>query len=192
MPEPDPGKLLAFETPEAFGKWLENNHATEKELWVKFYKKASGKKTITWEQSVIEALIWGWIDGIRKSWEGESYVHRFTPRRKKSNWSKINRQHVERLLKDGRMQEPGMVHVRAAQEDGRWEAAYAPQSQMEVPGDFLAAVAENPKAQETFDRLNKQYRFGIAYQLQSAKRPETRGKHFRKYLGLLAEGKMPF
>ena len=192
MPQPDPNKLLAFETPEAFGKWLEKNHASETELWVNFYKKASGKKTITWEQSVVEALIWGWIDSIRKSWDEESYIHRFTPRRKKSNWSKINRQHIERLLKEGRMQEPGMVHVRAAQEDGRWEAAYAPQSEMEVSDDFLAAVAANPNAQETFDSLNKQYRFGIAYQLQSAKRPQTRENRFERYLSQLSGGKKPF
>ena len=120
MPEPDQTRIQAFEDSAAFWNWLEQNHASEPELWLKIYKKGSGQKTINWEEAVVEALCWGWIDGIKKSFDDEAYLQRFTPRRKSSNWSKRNREHVDRLIAEGRMQEVGMVHVRAAQADGRW------------------------------------------------------------------------
>ena len=187
MPEPDKTRIRAFETPQAFGQWLEQNHTSEPELWLKIYKKASGRKTVTWNEAVVEALCWGWIDGIKKSFDDEAYLQRFTPRRKKSNWSKRNREHVERLITEGRMQEPGMVHVRAAQADGRWEAAYAA-SEMTVPEDFLAALEKRPAAKTFFDTLNKRNRYAIAYQLQTAKKPETRQRRFEKFLDMLENG----
>lgn len=126
MPEVDETRIHAFRTPAEFWSWLELNHASEPELWLKTYKKGSGQQTIVWREAVVEALCWGWIDGVSKSLDDKAYLQRFTPRRRGSNWSKINREHVERLVAEGRMQEAGLVHVRAAQADGRWEAAYAP------------------------------------------------------------------
>lgn len=188
MPEPDKTRIHAFEDSAAFRDWLAVNHASQPELWLKIFKKGSGQKTISWNEAVVEALCWGWIDGVKKSFDDESYLQRFTPRRKGSNWSKRNREHVERLITEGRMQGPGMKHVRAAQSDGRWEAAYAPASEMTVPDDFLAALEERPGAKEFFETLNRQNLYAIVYRLQTAKRPETRQKLFEKFLTMLENG----
>ena len=191
MPEPDKTRIHAFEDSTAFHDWLAANHATEPELWLKIYKKGSGQKSINWEEAVIEALCWGWIDGVKKSYDDQAYLQRFTPRRPKSNWSKRNREHVERLIAEGRMQEVGMVHVRAAQADGRWDSAYAPASEMTIPDDFLTALDERPAAKEFFATLNKQNLFTIYIGLQTAKKPETRQRRFEKFLTMLENGEKP-
>ncbi|MCG3206727.1 MAG: hypothetical protein FOGNACKC_00326 [Anaerolineae bacterium] len=190
MPEPDKSRIQAFEDAAAFWRWLELNHASEPEVWVKMYKKGSGQKTINWEEGVVEALCWGWIDGIRKPLDDQAYLQRFTPRRKGSNWSKRNREHVERLIAEGKMQEPGMAHVRAAQADGRWEAAYAPASEMAIPEDFLAALEERPAAKALFETLNRQNLYAIGYRLQTARTPETRQKRLERILEMLESGQM--
>jgi uncharacterized protein YdeI (YjbR/CyaY-like superfamily) len=188
MPEPDQTRIHTFEDAAAFWTWLELHHVSEPEVWIKIYKKGSGQNTISWEEGVIEALCWGWIDGIRKPLDDQAYLQRFTPRRMGSNWSKRNREHVERLIAAGRMQEPGLAHVRAAQADGRWEAAYAPPSEMTVPDDFVAALEQRPKAKAFFETLNKQNRYAIAYRLQTARKPETRQKRFEQFLTMLETG----
>jgi uncharacterized protein YdeI (YjbR/CyaY-like superfamily) len=188
VPEPDQTRIHAFETPAAFWAWLEANYAVEPELWLKIYKKGSGQKTINWEEAVVEALCWGWIDGVRKSFDDEAYLQRFTPRRKGSNWSKRNREHVERLIAEGRMQEAGLVHMQAAQADGRWEAAYAPPSEMTIPEDFLAALEQRPAAKAFFETLNRQNLYAIVYRLQTAKKPETRQKRLEQFLDMLEKG----
>ena len=188
MPEPDQTRIQAFEDSAAFWNWLEQNHASEPELWLKIYKKGSGQKSINWEEAVVEALCWGWIDGIKKSLDDEAYLQRFTPRQKSSNWSKRNREHVDRLMAEGRMQEVGMVHVRAAQADGRWEAAYAPASEMTIPEDLLAALEERPQAKAFFETLNRQNLYAIAYRLQTAKKPETRQRRLEKFIAMMEKG----
>ncbi len=152
------------------------------------FKKSSGQKTINWNEAVVEALCWGWIDGVRKPFDDQAFLQRFTPRRKGSSWSKRNREHVERLIAEGRLQEAGLEHVRAAQSDGRWEAAYDPASEMTVPDDFLAALVERPKAKAFFETLNRQNLYAITYRLQTAKKPETRHKRFEKLLAMLDNG----
>lgn len=184
MPEPDPTKIITFTTQKNLGQWLEINHATESELWVKIFKKGTGIASVTWDDVVIESLCWGWIDSIKKSLDDKAYIQRITPRKARSNWSKRNRAHVERLIGEGRMKEPGFVHVRAAKEDGRWENAYAA-SEMEVPADFLAALQSNPKAKQFFETLTKSNRYVIAYGLTSAKKPETRQRRFKKFIDML-------
>lgn len=191
MPEPDPARIHPFATPADFGAWLEQHHASEPEVWIRMYKKGSGIPSINWQEAVIEALCWGWIDGIRKSLDERAFVQRFTPRRKGSNWSKVNREHVERLVAESRMQEAGLAHVHAAQADGRWEAAYAPPSEMVLPDDFLAALTERPQAKAFFDTLNRQNLFAIFYRLQTAKKPETRQRRMEKILEML-EGREKF
>lgn len=188
MPEPNQSRIHAFEDSAAFWAWLEANHASEPELWLKIFKKASGAKTINWEEAVIEALCWGWIDGVKKSLDDEAYLQRFTPRRQGSNWSQRNREHVERLMAAGRMQEVGLVHVRAAQADGRWEAAYAPASEMTMPPDFLALLEQRPAAKAFFQTLNRQNQYAIGYRLQTAKKPATRQKWVEKILEMLDKG----
>jgi uncharacterized protein YdeI (YjbR/CyaY-like superfamily) len=185
MPEATPVTTRAFEDPQAFGQWLATHHQSESELWLKIYKKASGKKSITWNEAVIEALCWGWIDGVKKSLDAEAYLQRFTPRRPRSLWSRRNREHVEKLIATGRMQTAGMEQVKAAQTDGRWEKAYAPASEMEIPADFLAALETRPKAKAFFETLNRQNHFAIYYRLHTAKRPETRQKRFDQCLEML-------
>ncbi len=191
MPEPDKTRTHAFEDSAAFHDWLEDNHLSQPELWLKIFKKGSGKKSISWKEAVIEALCWGWIDGIKKLLDDEAYLQRFTPRRKRSNWSKRNREHVVQLIAKGRMQESGMKHVRAAQADGRWEAAYAPASEMVIPDDFLAALEAVPAAKEFFATLKRQNLYTIYYGLETAKKPETRQRRFEKFLTMLENGKKP-
>ncbi|WP_438465910.1 YdeI/OmpD-associated family protein [Marinomonas sp. PE14-40] len=182
--------MESFDTPKALNLWLEANHATESELLVKLYKKGSGIPSISWNELVVECLCWGWIDGVKKSLDAQSYVQRITPRKARSNWSKRNTEHVERLITAGRMQESGMVHVRAARSDGRWGAAYTV-SEITVPEDFIVALKDKPDANAFYGTLTKSSRYVIALGLTSAKKPETRLKRFSKYLDMLANKVKP-
>lgn len=190
MPEPDPTKILAFESSKSLCDWLEVNHANKSELWVQIFKKNSKISSVSWDDVVIEALCWGWIDGIKKSLDDESYLQRITPRKLNSSWSKRNRSHVERLITEGRMKEAGMIQVQAAKADGRWENAYSV-SEMTVPDDFIKALEHQPSAKQFFEGLTKSNRYVIAHGLLSAKRPETRQKRFDKFLDMMIEGKKP-
>lgn len=190
MPEPDPAKTITFAQPEDLADWLSNHHSCEKELWVKIFKKGTGIPSVTWDDVVIESLCWGWIDGIKKSLGAEAYIQRITPRKAKSSWSKRNRDHCERLMKEGRMMEPGLVQVRAAKADGRWENAYSV-SEMEVPEDFIAALDSQPKAKQFFETLTKSSRYVIAHGLISAKKAETRRRRFDKYFDMLGREEKP-
>jgi len=191
MPEPDPKKTLAFASSEDLSAWLEANHDVENELWVKVFKKASGVPSVTWDDVVTETLRWGWIDGVKKSLDDDAYLQRITPRRGRSTWSKRNTEHVERLITEGRMKEPGLAHVRAAKADGRWDAAYLPQSEAEVPADFVAALDDRPKAKQFFETLTRSSRFTITYGLTTAKKPGTRQRRFEKFMDRLEREERP-
>ena len=190
MYEPDPSKIMTFVTPKDLGQWLKMNHVSESELWVKIYKKNTGIQSVTWNDVVIEALCWGWIDGVKKSIDDQAYLQRITPRKKRSNWSKRNTVHAERLIAEHRMMESGLVHIRAAKSDGRWENAYVV-SEMEVPADFLAALESQLIAKAFFATLNKSSRYVIAYGLISAKKPETRLRRFEKFMNMLVDEEKP-
>jgi len=190
MPESDPLKIMTFVTPKDLGLWLEVNHACENELWVKIYKKNSGINSVTWNDVVIEVLCWGWIDGIKKSIDDQAYLQRITPRKTRSNWSKRNTKHAERLISEGRMMGAGLVHIRAAKADGRWENAYVI-SEMEVPADFIAALESQPYVKDFFETLNKSSRYVIAYGLLSAKKTETRQRRFKKFMNMLVHEEKP-
>ena len=123
---PNPKKIKRFKTEAAFDKWISSNHARETEVWLRIYKKDSGVATVTPAQALDVVLCWGWIDGIRKPFDDQSFLQRYSPRRAKSIWSQINRDHVARLTAAGRMTPHGQRQVDAARADGRWEAAYAP------------------------------------------------------------------
>ncbi len=185
MPAPDPAKIMTFTWPNDLGQWLEVNHNIENELWIKIFKIKTKIPSVTWDDVVVEALCWGWIDGIKKSIDDQAYLQRLTPRKARSNWSKRNRVHVERLINEGRMRASGLVHVRAAKADGRWENAYAV-SEMKVATDFLAALDSKPKAKQFFETLTKSSRYVIAHGLASAKKPETRQRRFEKFIDMLA------
>jgi len=190
MPKANPERIMTFASPKELGRWLKMNHATESELWVKVFKKNSGILSVTWDNIVVEMLCWGWIDGIKKSIDDQAYLQRVTPRTARSNWSKRNREHVERLTIEGRMTEFGLVHVRAAKADGRWDNAYVA-SEMKVPTDFLAALESKPKAKQFFETLTKSSHYIIAYGLTSAKKSETRKRRFTKYLDMLICNEKP-
>lgn len=190
MPEPNSSRIKTFATAKELGLWLEGNHDTENELWVKVYKKHTGIQSVTWNDIVIESLCWGWIDGIKKSIDDQAYLQRITPRKARSVWSKRNTEHVERLINESRMMEPGLAHVRAAKEDGRWQRAYVV-SEMEVPADFLAAVESQPSVKTFFETLSKSSRYSIAYGLTSAKKSETRERRFAKFMNMLVVGEKP-
>ena len=190
MPEPDPARIMAFATPKELSRWLQVNHDTESELWVKIFKIKTGIPSVTWDDVVIEALCWGWIDGIKKSIDDQAFFQRITPRRVRSNWSKRNTEHAERLIRQGRMTESGLVHIQAAKADGRWNKAYVV-SELEVPADFLAALESNPEAKLFFETLNKSSRSAIAYGLTSAKKPVTRQRRFAKFMDMLVSKQKP-
>lgn len=190
MPEPDLTRILTFATPKDLAQWLKENHVSESELWVKIFKKGTGILSVTWDDVVIESLCWGWIDGIKKSQDDQAYLQRITPRKARSNWSKRNTEHVQRLIKKGRMTESGLVHIHAAKADGRWDNAYAV-SEMKVPADFLAALESKPMAKQYFERLTKSSRSVIAYGLTSAKKSETRQRRFEKFIDMLAREEKP-
>lgn len=145
---PDPKKIRSFPTEAAFEQWLAANHARETEVWLKIHKKGSGLPTVTHAQAIDVALCWGWIDGLRKSFDETSFLQRFTPRRPKSIWSQVNRDNVARLTTAGRMTPHGQRHVDAAKADGRWDAAYAPirsATPKSIPADLRAAIEANPR-----------------------------------------------
>lgn len=191
MTTPDPAKIRAFATGKDLDDWLRSHHSTEDELWVKIYKKASGKESVTWNDVVVETLCWGWIDGMKKSLDDMAYLQRITPRKPRSAWSKRNTEHVERLLSEGRMQEPGLEQVRAAKADGRWENAYAPASEMKVPADFVSELRKHKEAHAFYETLTKTNRYAIAYGLETAKRAETRQRRFDKFLNMLLNDERP-
>lgn len=190
MPEPDPTKIMSFATAKALSQWLELNHGLERELWVKIFKKTSGISSVTWDDVVVEILCWGWIDGVKKSLDANAYLQRITPRKPRSSWSKRNKEHVERLIAQGRMTKAGLVHVHAAQQDGRWESAYVA-SELTVPDDFLAALEHNPTAKQFYTTLTKTNRYVITHGLTSAKKTETRAKRFEKFMDALNREEKP-
>ena len=138
--------VRSFASVAAFEKWLQTNHARSPGIWLRFFKKSSARKALTHAGALDVALCYGWIDGQLKKHDDISYLHKFTPRGAKSAWSKVNRERVERLRKEGRMQLAGLAAVAAAKKDGRWDSAYDPQNKMEIPEDFLRALAKNQKA----------------------------------------------
>jgi uncharacterized protein YdeI (YjbR/CyaY-like superfamily) len=188
---PDPKKIKAFRTEAAFEAWLRTHHARETEIWLRIYKKGSGKPTVTSAQALDVALCWGWIDGIRKGFNEESFLQRYTPRRARSIWSQINREHVARLTAEGRMMPPGQQQVDAARADGRWDAAYAPiraATPASLPDDLRAAIEANPRARATFQTLGRQNLFALAFRTNAMKTAAGRARKIASLVAMLARG----
>jgi uncharacterized protein YdeI (YjbR/CyaY-like superfamily) len=185
---PDPGKIRAFESEAEFESWLGEHHDTETELWLRIYKKASDTPTITYAQALDVVLCWGWIDGQKKPFDEVSFLQRFTPRKARSIWSQKNCAHVERLTKASRMTPHGQVHINAAKADGRWDAAYAPGRTMEIPEDLLRAIKANPEALKTFQTLNRQNLYALAFRVGNVKTAATRAKKIETFVEMLARG----
>jgi len=186
--EIDPNKIESFAKPAEFFAWLKENHATEKELWLKIFKKTSNVASITWEEAVIEAIAWGWIDGLKKSCDATAYFQRLTPRSKRSSWSKRNCGHAENLIANGRMKAAGLKEVERAKSDGRWDAAYAGSADMVIPEDFLVELSVNKRANAFYKTLNRANLFAIYHRLHSAKTTKTRQNRMDKIIAMLERG----
>jgi uncharacterized protein YdeI (YjbR/CyaY-like superfamily) len=187
---------MAVESPElivrdaaAWREWLGENHADPDGVWLVLAKKGTEKPTsLTYDQALEEALCHGWIDGQTWRRDDATYRQRFTPRRKRSAWSKRNTGIAERLRAEGRMHPAGHAEVKRAKADGRWEAAYAGPATIEVPPDLTEALAAEPKAQAMFETLNSQNRYAILYRIATAKRADTRARRIREFVAMLARG----
>jgi uncharacterized protein YdeI (YjbR/CyaY-like superfamily) len=188
MASVDSDRVIAFKSQRAFEAWLEKNHDKVDGLWLRIYKKASGTPTVTYAEALDVALCFGWIDGLKRSYDEESFIQRFTPRRARSVWSKVNVGHVERLTREGRMRPAGQAALDAARSDGRLAKAYDSPKNAKVPEDFLRALKRDKKAYAFFQTLSRVNHYAIAYRLQTAKKPETRERRMKQFLEMMARG----
>lgn len=179
---------MEFKTAETFDAWLEKNHDRSDGLWLKIFKKDSGKKSISYAEALDAALCYSWIDGQKQAYDEHAWLQKFCPRRAKSIWSKINIGHVERLINEQRMRPAGLKAVEKAKADGSWEKAYDSPNKMTIPEDFLKELSKNKKAEAFFRGLNKTNLFSIGFRLQTAKRQETREKRMKEIIDMLTRG----
>jgi len=187
----DKKKIKTFADEAAFEAWLEANHASETEVWLKIFKKGSGVATVTPAQAIDVALCWGWIDGIRKGLDTSAFLQRFTPRRQRSVWSQINCDNVARLIAAGRMTPHGQRQIELAKADGRWQAAYAPMRSMTeatVPADLRAAIEASPRALAMLQSLGRPNLFALAFRTNAMKTPAGRAKKIAALVAMLERG----
>lgn len=177
---------LSFPTPDAWSAWLVTHHASSRGLWLKLGKKQAGVPSITYAQALEVALAWGWIDGVKHKHDEAWWLQKFTPRGARSVWSVINRDKALALIAAGAMKPSGLAEVERARKDGRWEAAYEPQSRATVPEDLAAALAKNARAAAFFVTLSSANRYAVLYRIQGAKKPETRAARIAKFVEMLA------
>jgi uncharacterized protein YdeI (YjbR/CyaY-like superfamily) len=173
----------------AWRRWLSRHHDDPRGVWLTLAKKGITDPTrLTYDEALDEALCHGWIDGQVKGGDDATYRQRFTPRGRRSAWSRRNVGIVARLIDDGRMHAAGLAAVEAARADGRWTAAYAGPATIEVPEDLAAALAANPPARAMFDILTSQNRYAVRYRVTTAKRPATRSRYIADFVAMLARG----
>lgn len=180
--------ILPFETKKKFAEWLAKNHDESVGLWLKIAKKATGISTVTYAEALDVALCYGWIDGQKGSFDEQYFLQKFTPRRPKSIWSKINVEKVAGLIASGEMKPAGLKAVEAAKQDRRWAAAYSSQKNMEVPADFQSALNKNKKAKAFFETLTGSRRYSFLFRIETAKKAETREKRIRQFVEMLEKG----
>ncbi|MFD3165160.1 YdeI family protein [Herpetosiphon sp. NSE202] len=179
---------LSFADQAEWRAWLATEHATSAGIWLKMAKKATGIASINYAQALDEALCYGWIDGQKKSFDEQYWLQKFTPRGKKSIWSKVNRDHIERLTAAGLMHAAGDAEVERAKADGRWDAAYDSPKNATVPDDFQAALDASPTAANFFATLKQANRYSFLFRIQTAKKPETRAKRIHDFVAMLERG----
>ncbi|HEX7256086.1 MAG TPA: YdeI/OmpD-associated family protein [Gaiellaceae bacterium] len=189
---PDDLPVKPFASAAAWEEWLAQHHGSADGIWLKLAKKGSGIESLTFPEALEAALCHGWIDGQRRGFDDDYYLQRFTPRRARSKWSKINCDSATALIEAGRMRPAGLEQVERAKADGRWDAAYDSPSRIQVPPDLERALVENPRAGELFGRLDSQNRYAILYRIHDAKRPETRARRIEEFVTMLAEGRKPY
>jgi uncharacterized protein YdeI (YjbR/CyaY-like superfamily) len=177
-----------FKSARAFETWLKKHHATSDGLWIKIAKRGANEPGVTYAEAVEIALCWGWIDGQKKGLDDQHFLQRFTPRRVRSTWSKINVDKVAALIESGRMQAPGLAQVEAAKADGRWAQAYDGARTSAVPEDLSAALQAQPKAAAFFATINAANRYAVLWRIQTAVKAETRAKRIAQLVDMLARG----
>jgi len=186
MKNTDNFPILSFQTASDWETWLDQHHADTGGIWLKIAKKESRLPSVTYAEALESALCYGWIDGQKASFDEPYWLQKFTPRRAKSIWSKINCDKVAVLIAGGRMQPAGMRQVELAKVDGRWDLAYEPQSKITIPEDFQRELDKNQEAHDFFKTLNSVNRYAVLHRIQVAKRPETRAALIEKYIEMLS------
>jgi uncharacterized protein YdeI (YjbR/CyaY-like superfamily) len=179
---------LLFASPAELEAWLEDNHSGARGLWLKIAKKGSDVESVTYAEALELALCFGWIDSQKRGFDERCFLQRFTPRRPRGKWSRINREKAEGLIASGAMRPTGLAEVEAAKADGRWEAAYAGQRTAKVPEDLQRRLDRNEAAREFFATLDSANRYAILYRLEDAKKPETRERRLQKFVAMLERG----
>ena len=184
----DPGNIREFRDAASFYKWLGKHHDKQDEIWIRIHKVASELKSITPKEAIDVVLCWGWIDGLRKGLDDNSYLQRYTPRTRKSIWSKINVDNVARLIGEGRMTDHGLKQVDQAKSDGRWARAYDSGKDMKIPDDLQAAIDAEPKARAMLAKLSAQNRFALAFRTHNMKTEAGRKKKIETLVAMLKRG----
>ena len=177
---------LLFASQGAFAQWLAAHHASSDGVWLRHAKKGAPEPSVTYQEALEVALCFGWIDGQKRSMDAHHYLQRWTPRRARSLWSKVNRDKVLRYIEEGKMQPGGLAEIERARADGRWDAAYDPASSAAVPPDLQAAFDAHPGAAEFFATLGAQNRYAVLFRIQTAKRLETRARKVQQFAAMLA------
>ncbi len=185
---PDELPILLFATPPDLEAWLEESHADSAGFWLQVAKKGSGETSVTYGEALELALCFGWIDSQKRGHDERFFLQRFTPRRPRGRWSRINREKAEALIAAGAMRPAGLAEVEAAKADGHWDAAYAGQRTAQVPPDLQRELDANEPAREFFAALDSANRYAIVYRLEEAKKPETRQRRLRKFVAMLERG----
>jgi uncharacterized protein YdeI (YjbR/CyaY-like superfamily) len=185
MKDADNFPILSFETQQEWEAWLSERLADTPGLWLKMAKKGSGIRSLSHAGALESALCYGWIDGQAAALDGQYWLQKFTPRRPRSVWSRVNREKATALIAAGRMQPAGLRQVESAKADGRWEAAYDAQSTIAIPPDLQGELDRYPEAAAFFATLDSRNRYAILWRIQTAKRPETRSARIQKFVGML-------
>jgi uncharacterized protein YdeI (YjbR/CyaY-like superfamily) len=186
----EPEEIL-FPNREEWRKWLEINHNRSEGIWMVYYKKHSSKESVSYNDAVEEALCFGWIDSLVKTLDNEKYKQKYTPRRKNSVWSKINKERIEKMINEGKMTSFGMKKVKEAKLNGEWEKAYEMRTKPELPQDLKIELQKNEDAWQNFQNFAQSYQSTYIYWLNSAKRPETREKRIKQIIKHAHENQKP-
>jgi len=186
----DATESTLFRNAKAFEAWLRKNHAKSDGLWLRIAKRGADEPSVTYPEAVEIALCWGWIDGQKKGLDDQHFLQRFTPRRARSIWSKINVDKVAALIEAGRMQPAGQAQIDAAKADGRWAQAYDGARTATVPEDLQAALDANPQARKFFATINASNRYAVTWRVQTAVKPETRARRIAQLVEMLARGEV--
>ena len=187
---PSTGKLgsehpIIFKNQRAWETWIAKHYDSSEGVWLRLAKSSAALKSLSYQESLETALCYGWIDGQKRAYDEESWLQRFIPRGSRSIWSKINRSKAERLVREGRMQKPGLAAIDRAKQNGQWERAYDPQRTATPARDFEKILNGSPRAKVFFESLDSHNRYAVLFRIQSAKKPETRQRRIEKLVGML-------